>query len=74
MSVYQVEEYYVSVKVPDSKMDAVKGWLDNNSPVCCDFNWDGNYLTIDNFDCERLASDTDEQIGDLINGEVKFDE
>lgn len=68
MSVYQVEEYYVSIEVPKDKVEAVKELLNSEDfgYVCADSHWDGNSLYIDNFDCESYAEDADDQIMQVI--------
>lgn len=67
MSVYQVEEYYISVDVPEDKVDEVKHMLDNSEDlVGTEISWSDNVLTIDNFDCENLAEDIDAEIQQII--------
>ena len=67
MSVYQVEEYYIFVQVPEDKVDKVKAMLDNHQELCgTQVRWSGNELTIDNFDCENLAEDIDQEIQQII--------
>ena len=67
MSVYQVEEYYIFVQVPEDKLDEVKHMLDNHQELCgTNVSWSGCELTIDNFDCENLAEDINSEILQII--------
>ena len=68
MSVYQVEEYYIFVQVPEDKVDEVKRMLDNHQELCgTDVSWSGCELTIDNFDCETRADGINSDIQDLLD-------
>lgn len=67
MSVYQVEEYYVFIQVPESKVKSVSELLDNHEDMCgLDVSWDGNSVTIDNFDCESRANQVSSDIQEAI--------
>lgn len=68
MSVYQVEEYYVSVIVPDNRVQYVKEALDNcEECACAEVNWDGNNVIVELFDSEMSA----ESVLDVINATLK---
>lgn len=67
MSVYQVEEYYIFVKVPEDMVESVDDMLNNHQELGgLDVNWDGNNLTIDNFDCESRANQINSEIQDIL--------
>lgn len=67
MSVYQVEEYYIHVSVPEDMVQSVAELLDNHEDLCgLDVSWDGNDLTIDNFDCESRANQVESDIQDIL--------
>ena len=71
MSVYQVEEYYVSIEVPSDKVEAVKEFINSESLDYGHFEceWDGDTLNIDNFDSEMYADDANCQIMSVIEGD-----
>ena len=63
MSVYQVEEYYLSLDKSQLNMtgdDMVFEFISDNHGS--DFNYDGEYLTIDGFDSEGAAEQFEEDL------------
>lgn len=67
MSVYQVEEYYVSAKIPEEKLSKVKDWLNNYEHIGIDVNiCSDNYLVADNFDSEQYASEFDDALSEVV--------
>ncbi len=66
MSVFQVEEYYVFIQIPEDKIEKVQEWINHNLPVGTTYELVNGELTVDNFDCESSAEDTDESIRDLL--------
>jgi len=67
MSVYQVEEYYIYINVPEEKLVDVKRFIDNCDELACqEHSFSGSDLVIDNFDCESHAKRVSDQIHEII--------
>ena len=67
MSVYQVEEYYIHINIPEDKLDAVSSLVDNHQELCgLDVQWSDNDLIIENFDCKSRANEIECEILELL--------